>query len=401
MVKRALISFLLFTLPSYGAVYQIDVVKERELKLEKPRFFVYKVKRGDTLLKIMEKFKIPRSFLYEIVKVNKLKSPNLIYVGQKLKLPAEGELKKREKTRKVHPSEKDFKFLKTIGTVVKDNGILFTDYGKVNLRKTPIIEANGKRFIVDLSGQIGSKMKRSLESAGFTVVGRKELEKLIDKVLSENFSSITKNGELILGEKDILVYKYDFMGYNKFTGQRTVINREADTPPALEKILNAYGIAVIQPPYRKLDTDEGNGKLKIVRGKGIEKINAVMKILTGKRGIEKEEGLFFPSLNLYVVYDFIDPEEKVKLELQGNKVVVLGGNFLQDIQNILTLVPLANKELNLILYEPPLSKGKRSTFRIEGLLVSTPKEDWFLIDSVDKPEEIPYLVSRGVNVIVY
>lgn len=400
MVKRTLLTLLLLSSSSLGAVYQIDIVKERGVKSEKPRLVVYKVKRGDTLLKIMKRFKVPRRLLYQVVKINKLRNPNLIYAGQVIRLPV-GWNEKRQRVRKKEFTEEEFKFLKTIGAKVNDDGFLFTAGKKLNLKKTPIVEASGKRFIVDLSGEIGGRTRKSLEEAGFTVIGSKELGDLIEKVLSENFSSIQRKGKLILGENDILVYKYDYMGYNKFTGQRTVINTRPDTPKTLVKLLNSYGIAVIQPPLRKLDTSEGRGKLRIIAGDGLTKINSVIKVLTGQEGVKREEGLFFPKLKLFVVYDFVSPEEKVKLELQGNKVVVLTGDFLNDIENILTLVPLANKLVDLVLYEPPSSKGKRSKFTIRGLLVSTPKEDWFLIDSVDKPQELPYLTSRGVNVMVY
>ena len=400
MVKRALVALLLLSCPSYGAVYQIDIVKERALKGEKPRFVLYRVKKGDTLLKILKKFRLPDRLLYQVAKINKIKNPNLIYAGQVIRLPA-GEKAGREKVKGEKFTEKDFTFLKTIGAKVIDDGFLFTDAGKLNLKKTPIVKVKGKMFVVDLSQTVTNRMKKALESAGFTVVGSKELDSLIEDALSENFTSIQKNGRLILGEKDVLVYNYDFMGYNRFTGQRTVINKKPDTPPSLVKLLNSYGIAVIQPPYRKLDTREGTGKLRIIGGDGLTKINSVIKVLTGKEGTVRDNGLYFPGLKLYVVYDFINPEEKVRLELQGNKVVVLTGNFLYDIENILALVPLANKLVDLVLYEPPLSRGERSKFTIRGLLVSTPKADWFLIDSVDKPAELSYLTSRGVNVIVY
>jgi hypothetical protein len=240
-----------------------------------------------------------------------------------------------------------------------------------------------------------------LKDAGFSVVGQEGFEKLLEDVLSTNFTSLQKNGKLVLGENDILTYKYDYLGYNKFTGQRTIINTRADTPEPLIRLLNSYGIALVQPPRRKLDTREGNGLLKIVSGNGITKINSIVNLLTGKSGKENEYGLFFPELKLYVVYDFVTPEDKVKLELGGNRVVVLTGNLLYDLENILALVPLANKVVELVLYEPPLTKGERSKFTIRGLLVSTPKREWFLIDGVDKPEELPYLRFRGVNLIIY
>ena len=400
MVKRALILSLLLTCASYGAVYQIDIVKERRERPSAEKFVLYRVKKGDTLLKIMKKHKIPRHLLYEVAKLNNLKNPDLIYAGQIIKLPVGNQFVKTERP-KEKTAETDFKLLKTLGAKVKREGYLFTASGKVNLKKTPMVQVGQKRFIVDFSNQIDRRIRKELADAGFTVVDEKGFESLIEEVLSQNFTSIQKKGKLILGVKDILVYNYDYMGYNRYTGQRVVINRAPDTPPPLVSLLNAYGIGVIQPPRVEPKTKEGNGTLRIIKGDGITKINSLVKLLTGKSGVKTEYGIRFPELKLHVVYDFITPEEKVKLELSGDRVVVLTGNFLYDVENILTLVPLANKMVELILYEPPESKGKRSKFTVKGLLVSTPKKDWFLIDSVDRPEEIPYLLYRGVNLIIY
>ncbi|RKD34198.1 LysM peptidoglycan-binding domain-containing protein [Thermohalobacter berrensis] len=45
---------------------------------------VYKVKHGDVLWKIADKFKVN---LEELIKINNLKNPNLILPGQELKIP--------------------------------------------------------------------------------------------------------------------------------------------------------------------------------------------------------------------------------------------------------------------------------------------------------------------------
>jgi len=400
MVKRALALSLLLFSASYGAVYQIDIVKERAESSSEGKFVLYKVRRGDTLLKILRRHKIPARLLYQVAKLNNLKNPNLIYEGQVIKLPVGNQFVKSKRSKK-REREAQFKLLKTLGAKVKREGYLFTETGKVDLKSSPMVQVGQRRFIVDFSGQIDRKIRLELADAGFSVIDERGFESLIDQLISQNFTSIQKKGRLILGAKDVLVYNYDYMGYNKFTGQRTVINTLPDTPQPLVTLLNAYGIAVVQPPRVEPKTKEGNGTLRIIKGDGITKINSLIKVLTGKGGVKTDYGIRFPELRLHVVYDFVTPEEKVKLELGGDRVVVLTGNFLYDVENILTLVPLANKLVELILYEPPQTKGKRSRFTVKGLLVSTPKRDWFLIDSVDRPEEIPYLLYRGVNLIIY
>ncbi|WP_457677948.1 LysM peptidoglycan-binding domain-containing protein [Thermovibrio sp.] len=397
MVKRALpLLFLLLTSPTFGAVYQIDIFKRLQGREGEEKFLLYKVKKGDTLLKIMKRFKVPRNLLYEVVKLNKIKNPNRIYAGQVIKLPSF----RAERSSRGRGLKDEIALLKRLGKV-RESGILFTRSGKVSLKENPLFEVNGENFVIDLSGKIGKRVREELKEAGFSVVKGSEIDSLIEKALSLNFSSVEKNGKLILGEKDVLVYKFDFMGYDFKTGQRIVINKTPDTPPQLKRLLEAYGIDLIQPQYRGPKTKEGWGRLLIVKGGGLTKINTVVKVLTGKGGDKTGLGLYFPDFKVYAVYDFVDPETKVKLELSGNRVVVLTGNLLYDLKKVLTVIPLANKEVELVLYEPPLSKGRRSTFKIKGLLVSTPKRDWFLIDRVDKPQELPYLNSRGVNVMVY
>ncbi len=395
MVKRALLILLTTLAVARADTYQLNIIKEREER-GSTNFLLYKIKAGDTLLKILRKFQLPRSFLYKVVKLNRLKNPNLIYAGSIIKIP----VPHRNRGIVRRNKGEELKLLKLLGARVKREGILFVGNRKIYLRKNPLIRVGEKRFILDLSNRIGKKVKRELLSAGFNVVNRENLKSLIEKTLSLNFVGIEKNGKLILGERDILEYNFDFLAYNRFTGQRTVINLKGDTPPTLEGILNSYGIALLQPKFKDPSHNEGYGKLKILQGEGIKKIGNLLFLLTGKRGKEEEWGLNFPTLKLSIAYDTIEPKEKVKLELKGYKVAILSGNFLNDVENILGLVPIANKEVELLFYEPPTT-GKRSKFKVRGLLVMAPKENFFLVDSLDKPSEIPYLLYKGVNLVIY
>lgn len=400
MVKRALLACLVTAQAAYGAVYQINIVKEKKPKEEKPSsFIIYKVKPGDTLSEILKMFNIPLRLLYEVARLNHIKNPNVIYVGQKIKLPGESPAPKRQKG---NLSEGEvLSILKRFGAKVEQRGYLFVGGYRVPLSRYPKVTVNQSSFILDFDNSLKPKVKSELRQIGFSVLGGSNISQAVKAALSKNFAELQENGTLILGVKDLLTYHYDFMGIDRFSGLRTVINLKADTPPPLERLLNAYDIALVQPKWKKLDTKEGNGKLKILTGEGIEKLAALVKLVSGEKGEVTDKGLKLPKSQVYVVYDFVTPEERVKLQLQGFKVVVLSGNFLKDSQRILSLIPVANKPVKLVLYEPPGTKGKRSTFEIEGLLISAPKRDWFMVDSVDKSEEIPYLRYRGVNLIIY
>ena len=85
-----------------GQTLKIPTVSKREKQIAKIKsqkskrksFMVYRVKRGDTLVKIAKKFKIS---LKDLKKINNLKSDKL-YVGQKLKIPVKaGRIYKSEK----------------------------------------------------------------------------------------------------------------------------------------------------------------------------------------------------------------------------------------------------------------------------------------------------------------
>jgi len=403
MVKRALLILSLFSSAVYGATYQINVVKEQVSPKVEKRFVVYRVKRGDTLLKIMKRFKIPRRLLYRIAKLNNIKNPNLIYAGQVIKLPVgEGApvVKAARKVPEKLKEERELQLIQRLGGRINREGYLFVGNKNISFRKNPLITVGEKRFLLDFTG-ISGKVRRVLSGLGITVVDKNSLNKVLESAISANFSSLQKNGTLIIGENDVLTYHYDYLAYNRFTGQRTVINTTPDTPPTLKNLLLAYGVAVVEPRFEVPDSREGWGELKILTGGGLDKIAGLIYLLTGKKGQKIPEGIVFPDLKLAVVYDYITPEKRTELELQGNKVFILTGNFLNDVESILSLVPIANKFVKLVLYEPPGTKGKRSKFVIEGLLISSPEKDWFMVDSFDKPEEIPYLRYRGVNLIVY
>ncbi len=399
-----LITLLTLTLTpeANGKVYQLNIVKKSNLqKTPETNLIVYKVKQGDTLLGIMRKFKIPPRFLKEIVKLNKLRNPNLIYAGQKLKLPI-GK-KPAQSGKKKSGFNNILTGIRLIGGKVENDGILFLNSGTVDYSRFPKVEIKNKSYVVDFNKSLADKIKQELESLGLQVLNKQELSDLFLKELSKNFSSLKKNGKLILGFNDVLTYKYDYLGYNKTTGKRTVINLSPDTPKSLLNLLKAYDIDVIQPPRKKTDIKkgEGNGRLKILSGDGLKKLASVINIVTGEPVKETELGIELPSSKIYVLYDIVEPEERVKLELKGYRTLTLTGNFITDLRNIFDMIPVVNKPIKLIVNEPPLTDGKRSKFEIMGLLVNYKDKEWFLVDSVEKPEEIPYLIYRGVNLIVY
>ncbi len=387
----------------YGATYQINVIKEQVSPKVEKRFVLYKIKKGDTLLKIMKRFKIPRRLLYKVARLNNIKNPNLIYAGQVIRLPVgEGTsvVKTARKVPKRLNEERELQLIQQLGGRVNRDGYLFIGSRKISFRQNPLVTVGEKRFLIDFSNLPGS-VKKALSEVGISVVNGSSLNTVLESAISANFSSLQRNGTLIMGENDVLTYHYDYLAYNRFTGQRTVINTSPDTPPPLKNLLSAYGIAVVEPQFKVPDDSEGWGELKILTGGGLNKISQLIYLLTGKKGQQIPEGMVFPDLKLAVVYDYITPEKRTGLELQGYKVFILTGNFLSDVESILSLVPMANKFVKLVLYEPPGTQGKRSKFVIEGLLISTPKKDWFMVDTFDKQEEIPYLRYRGVNLIVY
>ncbi|WP_165863701.1 LysM peptidoglycan-binding domain-containing protein [Phorcysia thermohydrogeniphila] len=392
---------LLGTNEAQGTIYEIKIVKEKERQGAPSQLIIYKVKKGDTLYGILRKFHIPPIYLNKVVKINKLKNPNLIYVGQRLKLPVGKDSQGKTKS---SPERYLIPSVKVVGGKVENEGVFFLGEKKIDYRETPKVEIGGKKFIVDLSKSLDEETRKALGDLGIEIIDGKKLKELIEEQIAGNFLDIKKNGKIILGLNDILTYHYDYMGYNKLSGQLTIINLKPDTPCGLLGLLRSYGIEVLQPKAPHLDIKkEGKGELKILPGEGLDKLNSLVEILLGEKGKVNELGLELPKSKIYVVYDYVDPEERVKLELSGYKVAVLSGNFLADVEKLLEIVPLANKRINLILYEPPLSKDKnfRSKLEIKGLLVSTGKKEWFLVDALDKPEEIPYLLERGINLIIY
>ena len=397
MVKLFILIFFLLTEVAFSKVYEIKIVKHKDPKeVNNHSFIVYKVKPGDTLSGIMRKFKLPPTMMDAIVDVNRIKNPNLIYAGQKLKLP----VGMRDSSQGIPKKIESFlPAIRMLGGKIDKSGAIFLKSGRVDFRKNPKISINGEEFILDFTDSLNGELEKKLGAIGIRVIKPGELKNLLEDIINLNFGVVEKNGELVLGMKDVLIYKYDYLSYNVSTGNRIVINLKRDTPVALVNLLKTYGVEVLQPEGKELEGKEG--ELRILSGGGIEKIAELVRIVVGEKGVLKDSGVEFPENHLFVAFDFVDPEEKVKLELEGYKVVVLSGDFIRDVEKIFSLIPVVHKRVNFVVVEPPGSDGERSKFEIPGLLISTEKKDWFLIDCVDKPEEIPYLRSRGVNLIIY
>lgn len=398
MVKYLILIFLLLTDVAFSNVYEIKIVKHNRVKeLTEPKLIIYRVKPGDTLYGIVtRKFKLPPAMVNSIAKFNKLKNSNLIYAGQELKLPA-GVAGTSQGTSK--NGESLLPAARMLGGKVNRDGSIFLGNESINFEKNPTISINGGNYILDCNNNLNNEVRTELGSIGINAVNSTELKNLIEGTINSNFGIVAKNGKLVLGARDVLTYKYDYLSYDVSTGNRIVINLKRNTPPTLIKLLKAYGVEVLQPKGKDI---QGNvGELKILSGNGIERIAGLMNILSKKNGVFKESGVEFPEMHIFVAFDFLAPEKKVELELNGYKVVVLSGNFIHDVENILSQIPIVYKQVKLVVVEPPGSNGNRSKFEISGLLVSTENKDWFLVDCVEKTEEIPYLRSRGVNLIIY
>ena len=63
---------------------QLKVVKNKDNKLYDTSHILYIVKKGDTLTKIAKEYKIG---VEKIVKLNKISNPNMIYIGEVLRIP--------------------------------------------------------------------------------------------------------------------------------------------------------------------------------------------------------------------------------------------------------------------------------------------------------------------------
>ena len=402
MVKRTLLILLsLLTVESYGAVYQINIVKKVEKQPSFKEFFIYKVKRGDALLKILKKFHIPRRFLYKIAKLNRIKNPNLIYAGQLIKLPTTVPAKSSKLyfRKKVSP---DYKvgLIEKLGVRVNRSGTIFVGDKAIDLRQNPLIKFKNSEILVNF-GNLSRKLVESLKSLGIRVINPADLDRLIDQIVSSSFHQVYKNGKLVLGEKDVLTYRYDYLVYDSSSGNLVVINKEPDTPLPLKGLLNAYGVSVLEPKKAEEDPSEGWGEVKVLSGSGIEKLEELVELLKGVKVKPIPDGFLIPENHLAVVYDSVTPEERVRLEIQGYKVFVLTGNFIYDAEKVLDSILVANKLVTLVLVEPPGTEGKRARFTKEGLLITLPNKTWFLVDSVEREEEISYLRYKGVNLIFY
>lgn len=95
---------------------------ERSSRSEPARETIYTVKKGDTLSKIATMFK---TTVNKLVQINKIKNPNLIFPGQKIKIVSNAS--NSEKVHTVQRGETLWEIAKRYGTSVeklaKDNGI--------------------------------------------------------------------------------------------------------------------------------------------------------------------------------------------------------------------------------------------------------------------------------------
>lgn len=96
----------------------------------------YKVKSGDTLNGIAKKFNVS---VDEIVKANNIKNKNMIYVGQILKIPAKTTTASKQEIKTESPSTYTVKKGQTLSGIGKEVGMNWKDIAKLNNIKFPYI----------------------------------------------------------------------------------------------------------------------------------------------------------------------------------------------------------------------------------------------------------------------
>ncbi|WP_456397628.1 LysM peptidoglycan-binding domain-containing protein [Desulfurobacterium sp.] len=385
-------------------IYKINIIKIRKAEQRTRKHIIYyKVKPGDTLYGILRKYNLPLKMLGEVVKLNKIKNPNLILKGQVLKIPLPGV--KRNKTRKRFKISKnvipDFSpVINGKGSKIYKKGMILLKSGMVNLQQNPVITIAGNNYIIDLNRNLTEEEIKELQNIGYKIIkDEKQLRKLVEENLLNTFGSFEANGTIKLGTFDKLTYHYDYLIYDMETGSTKIFNITPDTPKELKNLLAAYGITVEQP---KMKYEKGNpGIVKILIGTNIEKITELIHILTGEKAVKDENGYSFNKLKIFVVKEMASPEEITKKKMAGFTIVKIYPDMRKNIREAVNAIPFAIQKIKLIIVEPPGTNGKRSRFEIRGFSIDTPENNYFVIPGVEKPEEIPYMVSRGINLIIY
>lgn len=88
-MKKIVFLILLINSLGYGAQIKQDSIKSRNTSGEKKQrdyTYEYVIRRGDNLYKLSKKFNIS---VNELIRMNKIENPNLIYIGDKLKVKSE------------------------------------------------------------------------------------------------------------------------------------------------------------------------------------------------------------------------------------------------------------------------------------------------------------------------
>lgn len=88
-MKKIVFLILLINSLGHGAQIKQDSIKSRNTSGEKKQgdyTYEYVIRRGDNLYKLSKKFNIS---VNELIRMNKIENPNLIYIGDKLKVKSE------------------------------------------------------------------------------------------------------------------------------------------------------------------------------------------------------------------------------------------------------------------------------------------------------------------------
>ncbi|WP_457642569.1 LysM peptidoglycan-binding domain-containing protein [Persephonella sp.] len=198
-IKYIIIFFLIFSFYAFAEIYTVksgdslekiakkygvtvrDIIKENSLKKpyiiypgqklkipEKKGFIIHKVKNGENLSLIAQKYKVS---VRDIIRANNLKKPYIIRIGQRLKIPIKkGSVKKDIETycalkHKVRPGD-------TLITIAKKYRVWVKDIRKLNNLQNDVLRVGQVLCI-----KRGTKKKETKKTKSGVIVKQKKIVK--------------------------------------------------------------------------------------------------------------------------------------------------------------------------------------------------------------------------------
>ena len=198
---------------------------------------------------------------------------------------------------------------------------------------------------------------------------------------------VDENGKLKLGRKERITVFYDYLGINLASGNFVVINVNGGISENLKKVLESFGVSVVQSKFLKLSEKEG----RVVKVKNEKQAIYQFFSLLGKIPKNEEDGIVIE--NALILFSE-DPWEHAKKSMQGYRVVVAKDVF-RTVREVLKVLGIPYEEGNLTLKE-----GEKAKLTKFGILAVSKKGAVILTNSFESKETLNYFSARGFNVVV-